>query len=198
MTNNNLSKQNYVNNLLNSYFNLFVVILVSFLLLLSYFLLLKPKVDETTNAISENISSHERLLQAEKDKLASLQEAVLAYDKIDKVDLERVNGILPDEYDKEALFGEIEEVILKNGFIPTSISLSKEDSATSTEKTAAISGSKIGKVGIELSVASVNYAGMKNLLEVLESNLRMLDVKKLSLSDGGSGSIEIDTYYYKK
>ncbi len=198
MTNNNLSKQNYVNNLLNSYFNLFVVILVSFLLLLSYFLLLKPKVDETTNAISENISSHERLLQAEKDKLASLQEAVLAYDKIDKVDLERVNGILPDEYDKEALFGEIEEVILQNGFIPTSISLSKEDSATSTEKTAAISGSKIGKVGIELSIASVNYAGMKNLLEVLESNLRMLDVKKLSLSDGGSGSIEIDTYYYKK
>lgn len=191
MIENNLSKQNYINGLLNSYFNLFVVIFVSFLLLLSYFVVLKPKVDETANAISENISSHERLLQAEKNKLASLQEAVLAFDKIDKIDLDRVNGILPNDYDKEALFGEIEEVIKQNGFIPTSISLVKEEPTLATS-------SKIGIVNIDLSVASVDYAGMKNLLSVLESNLRMLDVKQLSLSDGSAGVLKMDTYYYKK
>jgi len=199
MIDNNLGKKNYINNLLNTYFNLFVVILVSFLLLLSYFLLLKPKVDETTNAISENISSHERLLQAEKNKLASLKEAILAYEKIDPVDLARVNGILPNEYNKEVLYGEIEEVIKQNGFIPTSIILSKEGEDESDVKdTISKTASKLGVVNISLGIASVDYAGMKNLLNVLETNLRMLDVKQLGISDGSAGNLKIDTYYYKK
>ncbi len=193
MKENNLNKQNYVNVLLNSYFNLFVVIFISFLLFLSYFLVLKPKVDETTNAISENINSHERLLKAEKDKLASLQEAILAYNKIDQIDLDRVGGILPNDYDKEALYGEIEEIIVKNGFIPTSITLTKTEAAVASS-----TNPKIGVINIDLTVASVDYAGMKNLLKVLEANLRILDVKELAISGGGAGTLNIDTYFYKK
>jgi len=205
MNNNNLAKQNYINSLLNNYFNLFVVIFVSFLLLMSYFLLLKPKVDMTTAAISENISSHEKLLQAEKIKLSNLQEAVLAYNNIDKVDLARVNGILPNEYNKEALYGEIEEVIKQNGFIPTSIVLSKDGesgvnaTAQTNDPSAVVKPvTNIGTVHISLTVDSVNYASLKNLLTVLESNLRLLDVKSLSLNDGHSAALELDTYYYKK
>lgn len=206
MIDNNLGKKNYINSLLNTYFNLFVVILVSFLLFLSYFLLLKPKVDETTNAISENISSHEKLLQAEKDKLASLQAALISYDKIDPIDLARVNGILPNDYSKEALYGEIEEIIKQNGFIPTSIILNKEDEVKTDEtarpnpeaETKSKTSSKIGTINISLSLSSINYAGLKNLLGVLESNLRLLDVKQVSLTGGDSVSLELSTYYYKK
>lgn len=205
MVDNNLSKQNYVNNLLNNYFNLFVVVLVSFLLLMSYFLLLKPKVDETAGAIFENISSHERLLQAEKNKLASLRAAVLAYEQVDAVDLARINGILPSEYNKEVLFGEIEEIIKQNGFIPTSITLVKEGeidvsgaSSNNTQATSTILSPKVGTVDINLNIAAIDYAGMKNLLSILENNLRILDVKQLTLSNGGSASLELITYYYKK
>lgn len=204
MVNDNLAKKNYINNLLNTYFNLFVVIFVSFLLLISYFLLLKPKVTETTNSISENISSHERLLQAEKTKLANLQEAVRAYQNINKDDLTRVNSILPDEYNKEALYGEIEEIIKQNGFIPTSIALAKEGetkeggASNNTPSAAASSSSHIGAINISLSIASIDYAGMKNLLNILQNNLRLLDVKNLKVSDGGAATLEMTTYYYKK
>jgi len=205
MVDNNLAKKNYVNNLLNTYFNLFVVIFVSFLLLMSYFLLLKPKVAETTNAISENISSREKLLQAEKNKLANLQEAVLAYNNIDQVDLARVNGILPNEYSKEALYGEIEEIITQNGFIPTQITLTKEGEVAKTAGASDDSkvsvpkiSDKVGIINISLSIASVDYAGMKNLLTILESNLRLLDVKQITMSGGSVASLEIATYYYKK
>lgn len=204
MVNNDLSKKNYINNLLNNYFNLFVVILVSFLLFMSYSLLLKPKVDETTSAISENISSHEKLLQAEKNKLTSLQEAVLSYNNIDKIDLARVNGILPTEYYKEVLYGEIEEIIKQNGFIPTSIALIKEGEVKDTgagnsgdKKEAPKTSSKIGSVSISLSISAIDYAGLKNLLGVLENNLRLLDIKEVSLSDN-SADLELVTYYYKK
>lgn len=206
MTENNLSKKNYINSLLNNYFNLFVVVLVTFLLFMSYSLLLKPKLDETTNAISENISSHEKLLQAERNKLLSLQEAIDSYKNIDKIDLDRVNGILPNEYNKEALYGEIEEVIKQNGFIPTSITLTKEGetkenntgASASTGVTASKVSSKIGTVNISLNIASIDYAGMKNLLGILENNLRLLDIKQLSLGDGTSANLELVTYYYKK
>ena len=204
MVNDNLAKKNYINNLLNNYFNLFVVVFVSFLLLISYFLLLKPKVTETTNSISENIISHEKLLQAEKTKLANLQEAVRDYQNINKDDLTRVNTILPDEYNKEALYGEIEELIKQNGFIPTSIALAKEgetkegNETSNVENPTANSNSHIGTINISLGIASIDYAGMKNLLTVLQNNLRLLDVKELKLSDGGAATLEMSTYYYKK
>ena len=203
MDNNNLVKKNYINKLLNTYFNLFVVIFISFVLLLAYFLLLKPKVDETTNVISENISSREKILQAEKTKLANLQEAVLAYQNINPIDLARINGILPDDYDKEALFGEIEEVIRQNGFILTSINLTKEGETAGVMSSIANSpraniSDKIGVIDVSISIASIDYAGMKNLLTVLESNLRMLDVQQISLADGGSANLKFSTYYYKK
>jgi len=207
MTNNNLAKKNSINTFLNKYFNLFVVVFVSFLLFFSYILILQPKVTETATAISENISSHQRLLTAEKTKLKNLKEAVAIYDNIDKVDLERVNRILPNDYNKELLFGELEELITRNGFIPTSIILNKEDGTTHSDTPAPVDqndqtikdSSKIGLINISLNIASVDYAGLKNLLEVLESNLRILDVKKVSLDGGGhAGTLELTTYYYKK
>jgi Tfp pilus assembly protein PilO len=191
MTENNLSKQNFINTLLNTYFNLFVVIFVSLLLLISYFLILKPKVDTTTAAIAENISSHQKVLQAETAKLTSLKAAVASYESINKDDSERINKILPDDYDKEMLFGELDEIVAKNGFILNSISLTKQES----------NDPKLGKLGVinvSLGIASVDYNGLKNLLNFLESNLRVLDVKNLSLSGGSSGNIELSTYYFKK
>jgi len=206
--NNNLAKKNSLNTFLNKYFNLFVVIFVSFLLFIGYLLILQPKVSSASAAISENISSHQKLLQAEKIKLANLKEAIKDYDNIDTVDLDRVNRILPNEYDKELLYGEIEELITKNGFTPISITLTKEGEAGATGQSApsdassneatTTESSKIGVINISLNIASVDYAGLKNLLAILESNLRLLDVKKLSLDGGHSGGLELSTYYYKK
>ncbi|MEI6835472.1 MAG: hypothetical protein WCK59_01445 [Candidatus Falkowbacteria bacterium] len=203
---NNLAKKNSLNTFLNKYFNLFVVVFVSFLLFIAYLLILQPKVSSTAAAISENISSHQKLLQAEKIKLANLKEAISNYDNIDTVDLDRINHILPNDYDKELLYGEIEELITKNGFTPLSITLAKEgetsagaaNASAGDDKGEAKDSSKIGVINISLNIASVDYAGLKNLLTILESNLRLLDVKKLSLDGGHSGSLEISTYYYKK
>lgn len=202
---NNLAKKNSINNFLNTYFNLFVVIFVSILLVMSYFLILKPKVEKTTTAISENITSHQKILQAEKTKLASLEASVAVYNNIDKIDLERVNRILPNDYDKELLYGEIEEIISKNGFMLTSITLNKEGeeskvaTAGNGSKEAVVKVSdKIGIVNLSLNLASVDYAGLKSLLNILENSLRIFDVKSLGLNGSTSASLELTTYYYKK
>jgi hypothetical protein len=205
MIDNKIAKQNTFNNFLNNYFNLFVVVITSFVLLMSYFLILKPKVDATTMAISDNISQQQKIYQAEQSKLLSLKSTIDSFKKISPVDSERVNSILPDDYDKEKLFGELEEIIIKNGFEPNLISLTKEGETTKTAgagpgtKDVAIAkaSDNIGIVNINLTIGSIDYANLKNFIGVLENNLRIFDITSVSMGSR-SATLQIVTYYYKK
>lgn len=193
-----LIKQNRINTLLNRYFNLGVVILVVFLLLLTYLLVLRPKVDETALAIQDTISSQERLLQAEKNRLLKLQQAVESYDKVDAADLKRVNSILPNDYDKESLYGELEEIITRQGFAVTSIKISKEgDPGFVIASSTPVVSEKLGIIQAEVDIATINYAGLKNLLSILETNLKFLEVRDVKLMESNTATLELITYYYK-
>jgi hypothetical protein len=47
-----------------------------------------------------------------------------------------------------------------------------------------------------LDITGVNYEGLKQLLAIIESNLRLLDVKKVSFSpEGNTAQLEIVSYY---
>ena len=209
MLENKIGKQNTINNFLNNYFNIFVVIFTSFLLILSYFLILKPKVDATTLAISDNISQQQKIYQTERTKLYSLEKSIEAYKEVNPVDMERVNSILPSSYDKERLFGELEEIITANGYKLNSITISKEgeEAATNNDNTAnANPGDKvklskasenIGLINVSVSIGGIDYASLKNFLSVLENNLRLFDVTSVSLG-GRSADLQLLTYYYKK
>ena len=198
-----LAKQNKINTLLNRYFNLGVIVLAVFLLLLSYLLLLRPKVDEVVLSAQETITSQQRLLSAEKIRLNRLEEAVSAYSQINPIDIERINSILPNDYDKEALFGEVEEIITNQGFILTSVNIKKD-----TDRELASNGEEeeeilpkisenLGVISLSLEISTVDYAGLKNLLISLEKNLKFLEVANVSLSDGNTVSLNLVTYYYK-
>lgn len=204
MTDNKISQQNSLNNLLNKFFNLFVVILTSFLLLMSYYLILKPKVDATTAAISDNIGQQQKIVQAEQTKLNSLKKSIESFKKINPIDSARVNAILPNDYNKEKLFGEFEEIITKNGYEANSIVLTKEGENAKNEAGAGAKGvtlnkvsDKVGIVNVSLTIGSIDYANLKNFLGILENNLRILDITSVSLS-GNSASLQLLTYYYKK
>lgn len=199
-----LAKKNKINTLLNRYFNLGVIVLAIFLLLLAYILVLRPKADEVILSAQETISSQQRLLQAEQARLDRLTAAVEAYSQINPVDIERVNNILPSDYDKEALFGEVEELINNQGFILTSLVIKKDtdkvEDASVTEEEAPLLpeiSENIGTIYLQLEVAAIDYAGLKNLLISLEKNLKFLEVANVSLSGDDTASLTLVTYYYK-
>lgn len=199
-----LAKKNKINTLLNRYFNLGVIVLAIFLLLLAYILVLRPKADEVVLSAQETIYSQQRLLQAEQARLDRLTAAVEAYSQINPVDIERVNNILPSDYDKEALFGEVEELINNQGFILTSLVIKKDtdkvEDASVTEEEAPILpeiSENIGTIYLQLEVAAIDYAGLKNLLISLEKNLKFLEVANVSLSGDDTASLTLVTYYYK-
>lgn len=198
-----LAKQNKINTLLNHYFNLGVIVLAVFLLFLSYLLLLRPKVDEVVLSAQETITSQQRLLSAEKTRLNRLEEAVTAYSQINPIDIERINNILPSDYDKEALFGEVEEIITSQGFILTSVNIEKdtdEKEDSSGEEVVPVLpkiSENLGTISLSLDVSTIDYAGLKNLLISLEKNLKFLEVANVSLMDDNTASFNLVTYYYK-
>jgi len=189
--------QNSLNLFLNNYFNLILVFVLALVLLGAYLAFIKPKYQETKLLIQNNLEQQQRLYTEQVKKLNSLKVISDLYEKIPIADLDKFNEVLPDDYVKEALFGELEEIITQNGFVVNSISLS--DSGLSIEnEEEANSKEKVGSLSISLSLSAINYNNLKNLLRLLESNLRLFDVTEVNFDPGGNGvELILSTYYYK-
>lgn len=185
---------NRVSLFLNLYFNAFLALALIIFLAISYFVVLKPKFDVTLTAIQISIADQQKIYAQEEAKLAGLRSMAELYKKIDSGDLSKFNKLLPDFYAPEQLFGELEEIISKQGLIVGSISLNPP-----VETGSAALPASVGRLSISLSLGAIDYRGLKNLLNTLETNLRLLDVTKVSFSpEGSAATLEIDTYYYKK
>ena len=183
--------QNSLNLFLNTYFNIILVFILALALTAAYIIVIQPKYEETMIAIQTNIEQQQRLLIEQQKKLNNLKVISELYSKIPTADLAKFNDVLPDSYVKERLFGELEEVISQNGFVVNSISL--EDSAPDE------SVSKTGAISLNLSLSTVNYAGLKKVLRLLENNLRLFDVQEVSFSPGDNSlELVLATYYFNK
>ncbi len=192
-----LKAKNNLNLFLNSYFEIFIVVIVVLVLVLSYFFIIKPKYDLALAAITTDIKQQQKLYAEQVKKLNNLKTISSLYEKISPADLKKFNGVLPDDYVKESLFGELDELITQNGFILTSVSINKEEPGLSAD--GPVKSTKVGTLNIQLAISSIDYPGFKNLLRLLENNLRLFDVTNLSFSpSGNSASLTLTTYYYNK
>lgn len=206
MVNRGQKAHNDLNLFLKTYFSLFMLLAVIFFLALGYFLVLRPKYKTTLKTINDNFSQQEQYYRNQSEKLANLKALNEFYRKINPADLKKFNSVLPDKYDKERLFGELEEITNQNGFLIKSISLKDQDKdggavappETSGTSSPIVYSPNLGKIDITLSLGAVDYTGFKNLLRLLENNLRLFDITMVSFApDSESTSLVLTTYYYK-
>lgn len=199
--------QNSANMFLNDYFNIIIVFVIIFVLVISYFVVIQPKYNETMDAIKITLEQQQKLYTSQQIKLNNLQAVAELYKKIPAADLKKFNSVLPNNYIKERLFGELEEVITQNGFILSSVKILEDTNtnqpapapAADGSVAAPIASSNVGTINLELAITAIDYAGFKNLLRTMENNLRLFDITKVSFSpDGNSATLVLSTYYYKK
>lgn len=196
--NRNPKDKNGLNLFLNDYFNIILVVFVIVFLTVAYYVVIKPKYDTTMAAIKVNIESQQRLYAEQQKKLNNLKTIADLYKKISPSDLKKFNGVLPDAYVKERLFGEFDEIISQNGFILNSVNISKDEPKTAEDGSVPVSAN-VGRLNLQLSISAIDYAGFKNLLRLLESNLRLFDITNLSFSpSGNTANLTLTTYYYNK
>jgi len=199
----NQKNQDSVNSFLKNYFNVVLAIILVIFLVIVYFMVLGPKYLSTLSTIKDEVNQKQLLYNSQKKKLADLQAVTGLYKKINPADLKKFNSVLSDQYVKESLFGEIEDIVLQNGFMISKIGITtpEEESANGNSapatSTLALSP-KLGEIDIEISLTAINYSGFKNLIKIFETNLRLMDISRVSFSAAdNTADITLRTYYYK-
>jgi len=208
VNNRNQKNKNLANIFLKEYFSALVAVILILFLAVAYFIVLQPKFASVQDSIRSGLASEKSLAAASSKKLASYQAMSDIYKKINPADLQRFNMVLPDNYVPEKLFGEVEEILSRGGWLMNSLKIDRpkeEGSEIASEggdqaaaSGVALNGQKIGRYNLELSVAAIDYAGLKNLLKTFENNLRLFDVTKVAFSSSGAtAQISLSTYYYQ-
>ncbi len=197
-------KNNQLVVFLNEYFNVVLFIAILIIFGVSYVLFIGPKFKITTTIIRENIEAQQRLYVEQEKRLRDLKTIIKIYDEISPSDLNKFDGILPNNYIKEVLFGELEEIIIQQGFLIQTVIIEADDEAANNRAQlpqmggAPVSGANVGAVRLVISLGAIDYNGLKQLLRIIETNSRLFDVEQVSFSDATeSAQLELVTYYYK-
>lgn len=211
MANLPIKNNNNTNLFLNNYFNIILALILILFLAAAYLLFLNPKFQATKETIQANTEEKRVLYETTQKRLASLKAIYDVYQKISPADLQKFNSVLPDNYVRERLFGELEEIIGRGGWLISDINISPASDApkeivavpagkggVGPNSASVLGNKKIGTISIQLSVSAIDYSGLKNLLNILETNLRLFDVTNIEFSpSGNSATVMITTYYYE-
>lgn len=205
MTDRVKQRTNERNLFLNRYFNLLLSVFVILILVVSYSLILGPKYESAQVVVKENLVNQQLLYNQQRKKLDTLKVISEIYNKIPKSDIEKLNSVLPYEYKAERLYGEIEEIVLDNGWTLDSVAISYPDEEQEGKIKKEVQddyffgslSENVGRVELSLSLSGVDYLGAKRLLSVLESNLRLFDVKSFDFSGQSKVDLVLVTYYYR-
>lgn len=202
----NHKNQDSFNLFLNNYFNIILAVALIIFLAVFYFLFLTTKYETTLAVIKDSINQKQILYNIQAKKLADLNAVLNLYKKINPNDLKKFNSVLADDYVKESLFGEIEDIVSQNGFAVEQIGIKRMGEAESLgdvniKKTASLTSpsQNLGEIDIDLSITTLDYAGFKNLIKIFESNLRLFDISHVNFSAAdNTANLTLRTYYYKK
>ncbi len=222
---NQLMKQ--VNDFLLNYFNWVILIIVLPILVVGFSMIIEPKYELVIRDVEIVRRDKEGEYLIQQSYLNKLNELKNAYQGIKSEDKRKIDIILPDKVETEEFFSNMEAMVLRNGLILTSLQIksealeleenkitsknqNKEDTSASArnrkkiykteEAKAKINNlsEEIGKITITMNIIGTDYDGLKSLLQTIENNLRLMDIKNISWSsDGNSTSLELVTYYMK-
>ncbi len=200
---NNKGRKIKLHEFLESYFLVLNILLIFIILAVSYFALIKPKIDLTIAGIKESISTQQNALNIQRKKLADMELALETFRNLSEEDVNKVLSVLPNKYPKEKLFGELEDVIIQHGFMLSDLSLNLVEAVPLESLPPEINSlpivDKLGIIEIDMSVSGVNYSNLKQFLSILERNLPLLDILNLDFSPGGDTiGLKLRTYYFKQ
>ncbi len=204
MPDHKLKQRNSFNLFLNEHFNWLVMVGVLFVFIFAYLFFIGPKLEITKSAIKDNIEAQQKLFSEQEKKLRDLKTIQEVYSEILPADLARFDGVLPNQYLKETLFGELEEIIVDRGFLLNSVVLSSDMEAPADPNSIGLpemgtpDTSRVGTITANVSIGAIDYNGFKQLLTSLEANSRLFDIENVNFShESETADFEISTYYYK-
>jgi hypothetical protein len=193
-----------VNMILTRYFKITAFALVAAIFALGFFFLIEPKYK---NIISKNkkVITAEYLKYEERLKyLNELKKIKANFKIINAEDIKKIKALAPTRLYHEELLAQLEKIILENGLLLNSIAITEAGSDNASNANSpeggenavqAGSGFQAKRIKINMSITGTDYIGLKNLLYIMENNLRLIDIVSLS-ADTKNKTTSIDAYAY--
>jgi hypothetical protein len=203
-----------INNFFNTYFKFIILFVVLIIFFVSYVYILKPKYDEAIEAVKGNIINQERIYLQQLNKLNNYKQLVSSYNKISEDEKDKLNNLLPPDYIKEQLFIELGYIIPQKGHNLNYLNFKKDSEIEAEQQGQRRINNQakeksansflddlppdIGYIEAELKLSNTSYNGIRNLLKLLENNLRLIDVYKMKFDPAGEiFQVSFVTYYLK-
>lgn len=190
-------------------FKILITLLLLAILVPGYLFFVKPEYQAYQKNKSLFDNQQSELEQAIKE-LLDHKKIILSYQEIDSLAEEKINQILPSDVNESDLYVNFSSLVERVGLVLDDISIQlitssdKDKSsrqadlqATQEKATQTIRG-ELGEIQVDLSLSDVSYIKIKNLMDLLESNLRLVDVQSFHFNaQEGSLSLMFKTYYLK-
>lgn len=159
-----------------------LVIILVFLaaVYVEYFIIIKPKLEQTFNGGPLDIESRQVILEEQRIYYEALKALEKEAGEINQVELEKVNYVIAKKIDLPDVLKQIHLLSEKENMEILSFNYVFDQ----------------GVLQIELSFKGTNYQNVKKYLGELEKNIRVMDVTNISLAGIGSiFSLKIQSYY---
>lgn len=161
-----------------------------------YYFFTRPVMEEI-NALRQEQASFDQALNNAKE-LQKVRDALRdRYNSISRVNLQRLNRLLPDSIDNVRLIIDIENIARRHGMAPRSVAIKTSDvrpGATADD------GRPYNSVELAFSVSGT-YEVLKRFLTDLEKSLRLVDIVGVSFSASddlqNNYQITLRTYWLK-
>ena len=145
---------------------------------------------------------------ANQRDIAALRELIGQYEKITPAQQQAIDAFLPGGPKVDTLFSQLEAMAKQNGLLLSSIELNdatadaektqKRSRLEVTEKAPAGTADERGlqELNITITLGGVGYPSLKNFLNALEHNIRLIDVASVAYDPVGATAEVVFVAYY--
>jgi len=159
-----------------------------------FFWLILPQFGALAS-VNQEIKDKQLVLATGQANIQAAKSLLAKYEKLqisENENLDKINSLLPQENNHEAVISNLEAIVLHNGLLINSVSIAPQDKKADGSSLPA----NLGAVKISLDLIGVDYQALKNILTAIEHNLRMLDVVAVKFSPkDASANLDILAYY---
>jgi len=162
-------------------FNWLLIIIIALGLFVSeYKYIVRPSLQMAESNQAFKVDFYQSALKEEQEYLQGLKNLKMEIDKIDQLDLEKLDYVVSSGPDLPNLLNRIYLLINESGLQMKNFSINFQ----------------AGVITIKLSLAGSNYQTFKQFLAIVENNIQIMDITDLNLSvDQTSFDVTIKTYY---
>jgi len=159
---------------------LVIIIIALGLFVPEYKYIVKPTLQMAESDQAFKVDFYQSTLKEGQEYLQGLKDLKAEIDKIDQLDLEKLDYVISSNSDLSNLLNRIYLLINESGLEMKNFSINSQSGVTT----------------VKLSLAGSNYQTFKQFLDIVENNIQIMDITDLNLSiEQTNFDVTIKTYY---